>query len=80
MCNQSMIFAPLGLTHTVAYTAAMDAAGSSLAKVYFKDHVLHMPQFLSAQLPEGGLVTTVAESVAFLRGFFEGRLFDPALV
>jgi D-alanyl-D-alanine carboxypeptidase len=38
------------------------------------------PEYLSSNVSDGGLVSTASECVIFLRAFFEGQLFDQALL
>ncbi len=70
---RSVIFGPLELHATLPYRPQH----RGIAAAWFRNRALNIPQFLSNQLPEGGLVAPVAESLGFLRGFFGGRLFDP---
>ena len=61
---------------------------ASITKVYTAAIVLRLyqekrldldapiSQYLSSNIPDGGMVSTAPESVTFLRAFFEGVLFD----
>ena len=46
------------------------------ATIYLKDAPAHVPQYLSSNVSDGGLVSTASEGVIFLRAFFEGQLFE----
>lgn len=72
---QQHIFDPLGLTETYHVDPATPRAPAPAA-MYYKDQVIHIPQALASFAPDGGLVSTAAESIAFLRAFFGGELFD----
>jgi CubicO group peptidase (beta-lactamase class C family) len=76
---RTMIFAPLNLTQTYAYTASVAQSQPPPAAIYFKNRALHIPQLMASFAPDGGIVSTVPESLVFLRAFFDGKLFDPAL-
>ena len=73
---QARIFAPLGLEHTTVYQPDLHEADPPLAEVYNQTTPLHLPGFFSTITPDGGLVATVDDSLAFLQAFFEGRLFE----
>lgn len=71
-----MICEPLALVHTYAFDAAQAASRQKPAMMYFKDRPLDLPLFISSHMAEGGIVSTTAESLTFLRAFFAGELFD----
>ena len=71
----TMICEPLELENTYAFTATQTAR---VATIYFKDRPLNVPLFIASHLAEGGIVSTTAESLVFLRAFFAGHLFDKA--
>lgn len=71
-----LICNPLGLQHTYAFDARLMESRQKPAMIYFKDRALDLPLFISSHVAEGGLVSTTAESIIFLRAFFDGRLFD----
>lgn len=77
---QERIFAPLGLQRTYLYDWRQPQGAEPPAKFYFRNAPLNLPQYLSSNVSDGGLVSTASESMAFLRAFFEGRLFDGALL
>lgn len=72
---QRMICEPLGLRHTYAFDASQPRDPRP-ATIWFKQRVMDVPLFLSSHAAEGGIISTTAEGIAFLRAFFEGRLFD----
>ncbi|MCA9905629.1 MAG: beta-lactamase family protein [Anaerolineae bacterium] len=73
---QALIFDPLSLERTFVYDAATLTAEQTPAVFYLKDRVVNIPQFLSTNVPDGGVVATVADSLTFLQAFFDGKLFD----
>ena len=75
-----MICAPLGLQHTYLYDWSVPRPGQIPATIYLKEAPAEVPKYLSSNTSDGGLVSTVSEGVSFLRAFFEGGLFDTALL
>lgn len=75
---QEMICQPLGLTETYAFDAVRAESRRRPAMIYFKDRPLDLPLFISSHAAEGGIVSTTAENLIFLRAFFDGKLFDKA--
>jgi len=71
------IIEPLGLTRTRLY---VDPADTSPLPLRDGDHVLDIPRAMTSFGPDGGVVSTAADLMTFLRAFFEGGLFDPAVV
>jgi len=67
-----MIFAPLGLANTYVFGTARDQPRP--AGLYFKDRVFDVPLAMSSFAPDGGVVSTAAESLRFMRAFFGGEL------
>jgi CubicO group peptidase (beta-lactamase class C family) len=45
------------------------------AQIFYDKKVLNMPKAMSSFGPDGGIVSTVHESLAFLRAFLDGTLF-----
>jgi D-alanyl-D-alanine carboxypeptidase len=76
---EKKIFAPLGLQHTYLLDGASSPPGVHPAAVYYKGAPANIHKYLSSNTSSGGLVSTATDSVAFLRGFFEGRLFGKKL-
>jgi CubicO group peptidase (beta-lactamase class C family) len=72
--------APLGLTQTYLFDWTAPRAGEAPATIYLNAAPAHVPQYLSSNVSDGGLVSTASECVVFLRAFFEGRLFEKALL
>ncbi len=72
------ICVPLGLQHTYLFDCATPHADETPATIYLKDAPAHVPQYLTSNVSDGGLVSTASECIVFLRAFFEGRLFDQA--
>lgn len=69
---QEMIFTPLELTNTYDFGSGPEQERP--ADLYMKDRVIDIPLAMSSFAPDGGLVSTVAESLRFLRAFFGGEL------
>jgi CubicO group peptidase (beta-lactamase class C family) len=69
---QQTIFAPLGLTRTYVFDHAQTRPAP--AAMFFKDRAMEIPLAMSSFAPDGGLVSTLAESLRFLRAFFGGEL------
>lgn len=76
---QQYIFTPLGLQHTYVFNIDQAHANEHPAAFYMNDRPLHMPLFMSSSGPDGGVVSTVADSMTFLRAFFEDALFNHVL-
>jgi CubicO group peptidase (beta-lactamase class C family) len=74
-----MIVAPLGLQHTYLYDHTAPRLDEVPATIYLKSAPAIVPKYLSSNVSDGGLVSTAAECLVFLRAFFEGQLFDKAL-
>ena len=75
---RQMIFDPLGLTDT--YVFEHTTLREPPAAFFFKDQAIEVPLAMSSFAPDGGVVSTVADSVRFLRAFFDGELVPPARV
>lgn len=69
---QELIGAELGLRETYAFT---DLTDNSPAPMYYKDKPVHVPRYIASITPEGGIVSTAAEVMVFLKAFFQGRFF-----
>ena len=74
------ICARLELQQTYLFDWTAPRTDTMPATIYLKDTPTHIPQYLSSNLSDGGLVSTALECVIFLRAFFEGQLFDKALL
>ena len=68
----TMICRPLSLTDTYLYA---DPADDRPHHLYFQNRALRIPMAMASFGPDGGIVSTAAESMTFLRAFFEGALF-----
>jgi CubicO group peptidase (beta-lactamase class C family) len=74
------ICAPLGLQRTYLYDWTKPRPGEPPAAIYLNNAPANVPQYLSSNVSDGGLVSTASECMTFLRAFFEGRLFDKAFL
>lgn len=70
---QAYIFGPLGLKNTYLYQPVQTPEP---ATIYHQATALRIPQTMASFGPDGGLVSTLADQLRFLRGLFEGRLVD----
>jgi CubicO group peptidase (beta-lactamase class C family) len=73
---EERICTPLGLQHTYLYDWTKPRPDELPATLYLNNAPVNVPKYLSSNVSDGGLVSTAAESMVFLRAFFEGRLFD----
>ena len=69
---QTRICAPLRLTRTTCFDI-----GDQVLPLFHKDQPLHIPQALASMGPDGGIVSTMDDLLAFLRAFVNSRLFAP---
>jgi len=74
------ICAPLGLQRTYLYDWTTPRPADSPATLFLKNAPVNVPKYLSSNVSDGGLVSTASECMIFLRAFFEGQLFDKALL
>jgi len=74
------ICAPLGLQRTYLYDWTTPRPADSPATLFLKNAPVNVPKYLSSNVSDGGLVSTASECMIFLRAFFEGKLFDKALL
>lgn len=72
MAFDRLLFAPLGLKHTFVYD---QARGGEAAGFYYNRTIINAPRYMSSISAEGGIVSTAAESMAFLKAFFNGFFF-----
>ena len=77
---EERICARLGLQRTYLYDWTKPRSGESPATLYLNNAPANVPQYLSSNISDGGLVSTASECMRFLRAFFEGRLFEKALL
>ncbi len=73
---EKMIFGPLNLQHTFVHPAEAEKLPQKPAAFFVKDNPAVVPRYLASNRAEGGIVSTLQESLVFLRAFFEGKLFD----
>lgn len=66
------ILSPLQLVDTYLYTDSNDQRPVALN---YKTGPLHIPKAMASFGPDGGIVSTVNESMVFLKAFFNGGLF-----
>lgn len=71
------VLAPLELHDSWLYTDPSDDRPLPLRDGANR---LSIPQAMISFGPDGGVVATVSDLMRFLRGFFEGDLFDPAVL
>jgi CubicO group peptidase (beta-lactamase class C family) len=77
---EEMIAAPLDLPNTYLFDWTTPRPDATPATVYFRKAPAIIPKYLSSNISDGGLVSTASECLIFLRAFFEGQLFDKALL
>jgi D-alanyl-D-alanine carboxypeptidase len=68
------IFDPIGLTQTCVYDHASQRPEP--LPLYDGRRRLNAPLALSSMAPDGGIVSTLDDSLRFLRAYFDGNLFD----
>lgn len=71
------VIEPLGLASTWLYA---DPADGRPVPLRDGGRPLHIPLAMTSFGPDGGIVATAADLMRFLRAFFEGRLFDRAIL
>ncbi len=72
------IYKPLGLANTAVYNATNRQNGRQPLPLYHKALRLDVPLALSSMGPDGGIVSTLADSQRFLSAYFGGELFAEA--
>jgi CubicO group peptidase (beta-lactamase class C family) len=77
---EERICAPLGLKCTSLYDWTNPHGNDAPSTLYLNDAPAYVPKYLSSNISDGGLISTASECMTFLRAFFEGRLFDKALL
>ena len=75
---QRWIFDRLGLTHTYLFDCNRPDADIQPLSLCFKGTCLSLPLALTSERGAGGIVSTLADSLRFLRAYFDGELFDAA--
>lgn len=71
---QRMIFDPLGLDQTFVFDQTRSQPRP--ADMYYKRRNLDIPLALSSFPADGGIVSTLEDSLTFLKGFFSGPLLS----
>jgi D-alanyl-D-alanine carboxypeptidase len=67
------IFSELNLQNTYAYKDIQD---TTPVPFYYKSKQLWLPKYIASVTVEGGIVSTAAEVLVFLKEFFNGRFFS----
>lgn len=73
---QDRIFGPLELDQTYVFDHTVQC--STPIPLHNKSQRLDFPLALSSMAPDGGIVSTLADSLHFLRAYFDGDLFNKA--
>jgi D-alanyl-D-alanine carboxypeptidase len=66
------VFDELGLRDTYAFA---DPDDTTPAPMYYRDRPVHIPRYIASVTAEGGIVSTAAETMTFVKAFFTGRFF-----
>lgn len=66
---------PLGLASTYLPESETDC----IPGIYYQNKLIHRPGVVMSCRASGGVITTAAELMLFLKAFFGGRLFDRAV-
>jgi len=69
---QEFIFGRLGLQDTYAF---QDEGDDTPAQLYYTSRPVRLPRYLASVTAEGGIVSTAAECMKFLKAFFAGVFF-----
>jgi D-alanyl-D-alanine carboxypeptidase len=77
---EERICVPLGLERTYLFDCTAPSRDQTPATIYFRGAPANIMKYLSSNVSDGGLVSTAPECMTFLRAFFEGGLFDKALL
>lgn len=75
------VIEPLGLHATYLSTdPSTDPSDSTPRPLRYGDHRLDIPHAMASFGADGGVVSTAGDLMRFVRGFFEGDLFDPVVI
>ncbi len=74
---QTYLFNELNLTKSYAFH---DVHDRTPVPMYYKYQKLHLPKYKASITAEGGIVATAQETMAVLKGFFEGRFFPVEMI
>lgn len=72
---EARIARPLGLGATYVFTPATLHRYDEITPLHHGSRVLDVPQTMASMGPDGGVVSTLADGLAFLRAFMTGGLF-----
>jgi D-alanyl-D-alanine carboxypeptidase len=70
-----MFFAPLELRQTYLYGHPRASASGERAQVFYKERPLALDRLMKSHGPEGGIVSTLDDTLRFGRAFMTGELF-----
>lgn len=71
----SRIFAPLEMGDTYLFDSNKPQRQTTPIPPYFKDTKLSLPLAVTSERGTGGAVSTMSDSLLFLRAYFDGKLF-----
>lgn len=71
---------PLGLTSTWCFGPQSVSRYAEVAPMLLGRQALQIPLAMASVQADGGLVSSVDDSLVFLRAFFGGQLFSPAIL
>jgi len=74
---KEIVFDPIGLIKTYPFSDVEDTRPKTL---YYKDKELFIPKAMVSFGPDGGIVSTSGEMMAFLEAFFKGTFFPKAYI
>jgi CubicO group peptidase (beta-lactamase class C family) len=77
---RARITEPLGLDRTSVFTTDTLDRFDEMAVIRHGDRDLRLPLLLASCGGQGAVVSTLRDGVTFLQAFFDGRLFDAALL
>lgn len=73
---QTRVFDRLEMAQTYLYDCRRSRETPPLP-LYHREQMLSIPLWMSSEKAAGGVVSTLADSLRFLRAYFGGELFDP---
>jgi D-alanyl-D-alanine carboxypeptidase len=69
------IFQPLELNESYMFTLSSQKTRLQPAQIHFNDYALNTPKAMASFGPDGDMVATARECIAFTKAFFNGSLF-----
>ncbi len=75
---KTRIFDPLGMTESYLFDSKNPPRSKEPLTPYYKDTRLSIPLAITSERGTGGAVSTMTDSLLFLRAFFAGKLFNKA--